>query len=189
MPMGCSSLVPYVVSLLEKQDPLHCILDLGIGMGFYGTAIRQWIDKGKHPFGTWVVGVEGFPEYRNPAWNLYNQIHVQTIQAYLDNWELSGEKPWDAILLMDVLEHFPKDDGRILLRRIRNQLGGDTAKLIVGTPAVWMEQGAAYGNALEVHHCWWTAEELAGEGFTIIQQGTEPNEFGHRMVLGWSPRL
>lgn len=54
--------------------------------------------------------------------------------------------------------------------------------LFVGTPAVWMEQGAVYGNELERHRSIWTAEEFRTAGFEVLDSG-ELDRFGNRMLL------
>ena len=47
---------------------------------------------------------------------------------------------------------------------------------------VWMEQEDAYGNEFERHRSLWTAEELRGAGFEVLEAG-EPDRFGNQMLL------
>jgi hypothetical protein len=49
-------------------------------------------------------------------------------------------------------------------------------QFFVGTPAVWMEQGAVYGNEFERNRSLWTAEELRGVGCELLEAG-EPARF------------
>ena len=67
-------------------------------------------------------------------------------------------------------------------RRGRQERGG---QLFAGTPAVWVEQVAAYGNDLERHRSLWTAENLRGAGFEVVDDG-EPDRFGNQMLLAVS---
>ncbi len=101
MPIGCISCVPYVASRLMQRRP-ESVLDLGIGMGFYGAVIRQWLDHGVRPWHTRLVGVEGWPGYRNPTWDLYDEVHLESIESYLDK----SRERFEAVLLMDL--HFLK---------------------------------------------------------------------------------
>lgn len=62
MPIGCCSLIPTIATqfVVFRQGS---VLDLGIGMGFYGAVVRQWLDGGVQPWRTRLVGVEGFAAY------------------------------------------------------------------------------------------------------------------------------
>ena len=68
-----------------------------------------------------------------------------------------------------------------VLPAVRRQLS-PVGRLYVGTPAVWMEQGAVYGNRFECHRSLWTADELRATGFDILGDGTA-DRFGNQMLL------
>ena len=176
MPIGCTSFVPMIAHELMKHRPAS-VLDLGIGMGFYGAVVRQWLDLGVRPWRTCLVGVEGFEAYRNPCWELYDGVVAARIEDYL---AMAGGV-WDAILLLDVLEHFKRTAGESVLSAARQRLSAN-GRLFVGTPAVWMEQGAFYGNELERHRSLWTADELRAVGFTVLWDGS-PDTAGNEMLL------
>jgi len=177
VPIGCCSLVPEIATRLARSRP-RSVLDLGIGMGFYGAVVRQWLDFGVRPWRTRLVGIEGFAGYRNPCWDLYDEVIVSPIEAYLNQ----STEMWDAILLLDVLEHFSHSVGERILVTARERLSAG-GQFFVGTPAVWMEQGAAYDNELERHRSLWTAEQLREAGFEVLVSG-ELDRFGNRMLLG-----
>ena len=82
MPIGCTSLVPMIAHELMAHRP-SSVLDLGIGMGFYGAVVRQWLDLGVRPWRTRIVGVEGFEAYRNPCWDVYDTVINSKIEDYL----------------------------------------------------------------------------------------------------------
>lgn len=187
MPIGCLSILGLIIDDLYKsvvgipKENLH-ILDCGIGMGQYGSAIRQWIDHGYAPnFKTYIMGIEGFSAYRNPAWQLYNFVHVMTIQEWL-KWEVSLKDRFDCILLLDVLEHFDAEEGSDILNQLKARLkpGG---VFYVATPGIMNEQGAAYGNVLETHKYQWSGAELIVRDFDIMQDGTEPDGLGNYMLV------
>ncbi len=176
MPIGCCSLVPAIATELQLARP-RSVLDLGIGMGFYGAVVRQWLDLDVWPWRTKLVGVEGFAAYRNPCWDLYDEVIVSPIEEFLER----TTETWDAILLLDVLEHFAHAAGEEILAAARGRLSPQ-GRLFVGTPAVWMEQGAAYGNEFEWHRSLWTAAELREAGFDVLDDG-ETDRFGNQMLL------
>ncbi len=109
---------------------------------------------------------------------VYDEVIVSPIEEYLNQ----STETWDAILLLDVLEHFSHDTGSQLLAAARGRLS-QGGQFFVGTPAVWIEQTAAYGNEFERHQSLWTAEELREAGFEMLDSG-EPDRFGNRMLLG-----
>ena len=176
MPIGCCSLVPTIVTQLQLARP-SSVLDLGIGMGFYGAVIRQWLDLGVRPWRTRLVGVEGFAAYRNPCWELYDEVAVAPIEDFLE----ATTGTWDAILLLDVLEHFEHEKGAEILAYSRRRLS-PSGRFYVGTPAVWMEQGAVHGNEFERHRSLWTAEELRATGFHVLVDG-RTDHFGNQMLF------
>ena len=176
MPIGCCSLVPAITTQLGLRRP-NSVLDLGIGMGFYGAVVRQWLDYGVRPWRTRLVGVEGFAAYRNPCWDLYDEVVVSSIGDYL----VASTETWDAILLLDVLEHFEHDEGAQILEAARRRLAPD-GRFFVGTPAIWMEQGAVYGNEFERHHSLWTGDELQAAGIDVIRDG-QKDGYGNQMLL------
>jgi hypothetical protein len=184
MPIGCVSAVPHVISALVASRP-ESVLDLGIGMGLYGAAVRQWLDGGIVNGATRLVGVEAFSAYGNPCWDLYDAVHVQTIESFLErDAAVWGAVPWGAILCCDVLEHFERGDGERLLERLKAR----GRMVVVVTPGVWMEQGAAHGNEWERHRSSWSAADLEARGFRILQDGTL-DEFGTLCLTGvyWAP--
>ena len=177
MPIGCCSLVPAIATQFALRRP-SSVLDLGIGMGFYGAVVRQWVDGGVQPWRTRLVGVEGFAAYRSPCWDLYDEVIESSIERFVEvNTDL-----WDTILLLDVLEHFEHAQGEAILSVLHSRLslGG---RLFVGSPAVWMDQGASYGNEFERHRSLWTADNLRALGFELLGDGTK-DRFGNQMLFG-----
>jgi len=147
-------------------------------MGFYGAVVRQWLDAGVKPWRTRLVGVEAWEAYRNPCWELYDRVEVRMIESYL----AETVKQFDGILLLDTLEHFDREAGDRVLRDCCARLTAGGV-LIVATPGVNQQQGAAHGNELERHRSFWTAAEVAAMGFAIAADGLSLDPFGHRMVI------
>jgi hypothetical protein len=149
------------------------ILDLGIGFGMNGCGIRNWYDLGLNPFKTKLVGVEGFEGYRNPAWGLYDEVIVDNILNVVDRIEV-----FDMILITDVIEHFSKDEGIVLLEKLKHKVN---KCVMVSTPGVWIEQGEYMGNKLEEHKSMWTVNDFKALGYGIVQDGTI-DDMGHMMI-------
>lgn len=174
MPIGSIQVYGQMVEALVPIK-INSVLDIGIGMGANGVAIRNWKDSGYKPnFKTRLVGVEAFEDYRNPTWDLYDKIFVDDITKILD--ELPN---FDAILMTDVIEHFSKEDGIKLIERLKPKAN---KILFISTPAIWMEQGAAYGNEYERHRSLWSAKEFSMLGFKIVDNGLM-GYLGARMVV------
>jgi len=168
MPIGSFTVVPHVAKQLATQRPGR-VLDLGIGSGFYGAVVRQWVDLGVRPWNTFLLGVEAWADYRNALWDLYDVVVVDTIESYMARFQ----ERFDSVILGDVLEHFELPEGAALLRQAQARVApGGT--LIVATPAVFVEQSAVNGNNLERHRSCWTAAGLESLGFQTVLNGNEP---------------
>ena len=176
MPIGSYTLLPYVAHHLAVHQPRR-VLDLGIGLGIYGAVVRQWLDAGVAPWRTHLSGVEIWAAYRNPLWELYDVVWTETIEEFLGR----QRDRFDLVLMSDVVEHFEKGQGILVLKTVMNVVarGG---WFFVGTPAIFMPQGAAYGNEHERHRSLWTRDDLVDLGFELLKDGTV-DEFGNQMLL------
>lgn len=182
MPIGSFTVIPYVAKQLATRRPGR-VLDLGIGSGFYGAVVRQWVDLGVRPWRTFLTGVEVWAEYRNPLWDLYDVIVVATIQDYLSRFR----DLFDCVILGDVLEHFPSEDGLLLLEQLQARVA-PSGLLVVATPAVFVEQVSVYGNEFERHRSIWSAAQLESLGFRTVLSGEEPQVAFDPMVLSFWER-
>lgn len=181
MPIGSYAVVPWVVEALWRRQPAR-VLDLGIGFGFWGAAVRQWLDNGVQPFRVYLAGVEGFPAYRNPAWSLYHHIWEEPIQRF--SWRSTRGGPaqgWDFIICTDVIEHFTQSQALNMLAVAQTSLapGGE---LWVSSPAVFCEQGPEHGNEFERHRTFWGPAEMRAAGLEVVWDG-QPDAWQHRMVI------
>jgi hypothetical protein len=83
--------------------------------------------------------------------------------------------------MTDVIEHFTKDEGVRVITRAKERLN-EKGLFVIVTPAVWIEQGAAYGNELETHRSLWTAFEFQAHGFNVVKDGTK-DDMGYMMIV------
>lgn len=164
MPISSFSVIPDVVHELQQAKR---VLDIGIGNGMYGCLIRNYLPDSH------ITGIEGFAGYNNKMWACYDHIIIGIVPGVLD--ELV--KGFDAIVMCDVIEHFDKEQGLIVVERLKALLhkGG---KLIISTPSIFVHQGAVYGNDLEQHKSLWSAEELPG---FVAVRSPECDKYGHYM--------
>lgn len=155
------------------------VLDLGVGMGMNGAAVRNWLDLGTKQAngGKWRVkldGVEAFSKYKNPAWQLYDKVYEVDIRKFIEM-----NVSYDLVIMTDVIEHFDKAEGLAILQRLKEICN---KAVMVSTPAIWIEQGDAYGNVFETHRSLWTVQDFRQAGYGIVMDGTV-DQFGHMMIL------
>jgi hypothetical protein len=153
-----------IMGEIQRLSP-KSVLDIGVGFGKWGVLCREILDAGHgrcrpDQWEAEINGVEVWKPYANPCWNVYSRVSV-------------GEKlagcalGYDLVLAVDVLEHFEREHGRILL------LGWVLANkhVIVSVPNGVMEQGEVFGNPHEAHL--WTfhgTEEFKDYKFKLIHQ-------------------
>lgn len=179
VPIGSFAAVPSLVQTLLQLHP-RSVLDLGLGFGGNGAAVREWLDLGVTPWRTHLVGVECWMDYRNPVWDLYNVIHAQTIEQFLaGNHEL-----FECVLFTEVLEHFDKPAGKKILDDLRRHVA-PAGSLIITSPAQFFPQGAAYGNERERHRSYWSFAELRDWGFTVDRVGSDRLMCGECWFARW----
>src|SRR6185436_17011472 len=85
MRIGSYASVPFIVQQMIETAPRR-VLDLGIGFGGNGLLVRQWIDLGARPWKTFLAGVEVWADYRNPTWDLYDLVIVDTVENYFERY-------------------------------------------------------------------------------------------------------
>lgn len=178
MPIGSFSCFGKIIQSILATNP-KSVLDLGIGFGMNGAAVRNWLDLGTKEAhgGKWSIkleGVEAFEKYRNPTWDLYDKVHVCDIREFIDKTDR-----FDLILMTDVIEHFHKAEGEWILNKLKDRC---KKAVVVSTPAVWAEQNAVYGNEYERHKSHWTINDFRNMGYGIVKNG-DRDEFGHRMII------
>jgi 2-polyprenyl-3-methyl-5-hydroxy-6-metoxy-1,4-benzoquinol methylase len=110
MPLSFVQAIPVVIEQVAHLKP-SSILDVGIGFGKYGVLLREVLELPyeRYAQSQWKVkidGVEAFDGYRNPIHEFaYNRVFYGRIEEILP---FLGQ--YDVILLIDVLEHFEKEE-------------------------------------------------------------------------------
>ncbi len=179
MPIGSFAVVPELVQALLIAQP-RSVLDLGLGFGGGGVLVREWLDLGVRPWRTHLVGVECWADYRNPVWDLYDVVYLQTMEQFLEH----SRQQFDVVLLSDVLEHFERPEGEWLLNKSMNVVapGG---QLFVTTPATFFPQDASHGNEREQHRVFWSEEDLRRFRFSVRRVGSPDFYCGESWFASW----
>lgn len=152
MPTSWFQAIPDILSLLQREQP-RTILDIGVGFGKYGLLIRDILEisferYNKQQWMCQIDGVEAFEGYKNPIHEyVYNRVYYNDIR------DIIHQLPnYDVILLIDVIEHFEKEEGYKLI----NELLKHTNKsLIISTPLYPGKQEEYNGNYYEKHKSRW----------------------------------
>ena len=140
------------------------ILEIGTGFGKYGMLFREYLDiwaaaadPSRLAPENWQVRIDGIEYFESYISDLQRQIYDRLIIG--DALEEIDRLPaYDLIFLGDVIEHFPKEDGQLLLTKC---LTHANRMVLVTTPNYFNPQGPEYGNTRETHHCLWTNKDFA----------------------------
>jgi hypothetical protein len=161
MPTSYFQAVPAVVNEVLKARP-SSVLELGVGFGKYGVVLREVLDiqprrYNREDWQAKIDGVEGFAAYRNPVHDhVYSRVYYGLIEDVLP-----GLGMYDAVLMVDVIEHFDKRAGRkVLEEAIRHA----SKAVIVSTPVEPAVLKPYLGNELDTHKSKWMPEDFAGVG-------------------------
>lgn len=170
MPSSDPSNISEIIKIVYSIKP-NAILDVGIGTGKYGLLFRDYLDghwagNAFHDKTTWklnLIGIEIFPQYITPVHEyIYTDIWIG--DAYELLTKVSNQNCFDLVFLGDVLEHFEKEQGRLLLRAIRNHWLRPSGHILISTPNFKTQINnpscAIFGNTHEVHKCRWYPDDF-----------------------------
>ncbi|MCM8792655.1 MAG: class I SAM-dependent methyltransferase [Candidatus Omnitrophica bacterium] len=134
-----------------KRELKDCdtVLDLGCG---YDSLLKYQRMK-------FSVGVDYFMPYILESKD--KSIHHHYIRADIREIEFKP-RSFDAVLLLNVLEHFNKQEGYRLIERVSRFA---YKKIIITTPNGYLNQIVNSENPLQEHHSGWKVEELKALGF------------------------
>jgi SAM-dependent methyltransferase len=146
--------LPSVTKYIQKElAGCATILDLGCGRGFNSPLQGMVL--------TQTLGVDIFQPYLEEC--RQKNIHSGYIQADIREIEFK-DSPFDAVLMLEVLEHFTKEEGRRLLDRCSSWA---RKKVIISTPNGYLWQDGYDNNPFQEHKSGWSVEELQHLGFSV----------------------
>jgi hypothetical protein len=146
------------MDLIVNINP-NSVLDIGTGFGKYGLLCREYLElwDGRQNYDKFlrrIDGVEAFESYITPLHKfVYDNLYTRDISKLADNLDFS----YDLVLLIDVLEHFDKAEGRSLLTKILARNKG----VLISTPKYPSNQKDAFNNIYEIHRARWTKQEIS----------------------------
>jgi hypothetical protein len=145
------------MNLIVILNP-NSLLDIGTGFGKYGLLCREYLElwdgrENYYQFLRRIDGVEAFGKYITPLHQfVYNNIYVKDVSDLVEELDYS----YDLVLLVDVLEHFDKLQGKALLSKLLAKNKG----IFISTPKNPSKQKNAFNNIYERHRSRWTRKEL-----------------------------
>jgi 2-polyprenyl-3-methyl-5-hydroxy-6-metoxy-1,4-benzoquinol methylase len=148
MPTSFLDNIPTIVRIVQRLEPGR-VLDVGIGHGKYGLLTREYLSGDTGRSDIVVDGLEGFSGYVGEIQRaIYDQVLIADIRE-LD----FGALDYDLYLLIDVLEHVPKEEGHRILAAM-------AGTVLVSTPKEDYRAHYAH-NPLEDHQSHWVIGDFA----------------------------
>gem|GEM_PF-441897 len=158
MPSSQHYHISKIMDLITILDP-QSVLDVGVGFGKYGILCREYLElwDGRQQYSNFkrrIDGVEAFGPYITELHKYaYDNIYVDDVRDLVDNLDFR----YDLVLLIDVLEHFNKADGELLLQKLLQRNLG----ILISTPKKPSEQKNAFGNDYETHKSKWKKKDIS----------------------------
>ena len=148
------SIFPTNVYILKKElKDCHSVLDLGCGP----DSPIQYCNNIKHS-----IGVEAFQPYLDVSQK--NGIHTEYINKKIGELEFE-ENSFDAVILMEVIEHMEETEGLEVLKKIETWA---RKKVIISTPNGFFPQKIIDNNPMQVHLSGWDTKKMESLGFSKI---------------------
>lgn len=134
-----------------KRELRNCdsVLDLGCGAD---SPVKYCSIK-------YSMGVDAYKPYLKESEK--RQIHNEYLLGDITRVRFKPQS-FDAVILIDVLEHIDKTAGERLLEKAEIWA---RKKVIVSTPNGFVAQKSLDGNPYQTHRCGWTVDEMARFGY------------------------
>ncbi len=144
-------LFPTTIFCLRKNlKDCESVLDLGCG----SSSPVQFCRDIKQS-----VGVEAFAPYLEESKK--RKIHTEYVGKKVEEVDFP-RKSFDAVIMVEVLEHLPKESGYAMLKKAEKWA---RKKVIVSTPNGFLPQRERDNNILQKHLSGWGLNEMKNLGF------------------------
>lgn len=166
MPSSHHGQVSKILDIILTLNP-QSVLDVGVGFGKYGFLCREYLElwDGREEYKNFlrrIDGIEAFPEYLTPVHDfVYSNIYIGDAVKLINHSEVH----YDLVLLIDVLEHFTKEQGEELIKEILTSNKG----VLISIPKDIGIQEDAFKNVYETHRANWSKKELSNFGNHYFQ--------------------
>jgi SAM-dependent methyltransferase len=128
------------------------VLDLGCGP----SSPVQYCDWVKYS-----VGVEAYMPYLRESKR--KRIHDKYLNKKIEELRFK-ENEFDAVIMIEVLEHLPKRLGLEIIKKARKWA---RKKVVISCPNGYLPQKALDNNPLQQHLSGWKVSEMRGLGFKV----------------------
>ena len=173
MSCGVFTEVQFILNhIIPKNLENVKVLDLGIGFGFYGWALKAHGYHG-NPYeakgfvGTpYIVGVEVNPDraHHTEKFGLYDEVHV------LDVTKEIPEGKYGVIIMSHLIEHLSKEDALTLLSKLEEMC---TGVIVIACP--YGDTTGLEAKSLDFHISAWYEKDFNDLGYK-----TRHMRFSHR---------
>lgn len=160
MPTSNLACWPRILNMVETIRPApRSLLDVGAGHGKAAVLLREYLNAPPDR----IDAVEAWQPYVDDfgLHELYDAV-IEADVRQLDDATLAG---YDAVLLVDVIEHLSHDDGVELLARTPGWI-------VVCTPAEFFDNGPGLPPT-ETHRSLWTVDDFAALDGRLDTHATE----------------
>ncbi len=148
-----SGLLHTLVHELQRElKDCETVLDLGCGP----SSPIQHCKNVKHS-----VGVEIFGPYLEESKS--KGIHSEYLQKKISELNFP-EDSFDAVIMIEVLEHLPKETGEDILKKAERWA---RKKIIISSPNGFIAQKAVDGNQFQKHLSGWDYREMKSRDFKV----------------------
>jgi SAM-dependent methyltransferase len=143
--------LPYCLS--SSLSDCETVLDLGCGPSSPIKSVKHL---------SYSVGVELFEPYllESKRQGIHNKYICSDIMSLSFD-----DNSFDAVILIDVLEHLPEEEGFELLRRVERWA---SKKVVVNSPNGFVKQMALDGNPFQEHLSGWDYSLMKNLGFHSV---------------------
>jgi SAM-dependent methyltransferase len=158
MPSSDHRQIPIIIDILKLISP-RTILDIGCGCGKYGLLAKEYL-RDKPYIDGWkkverVDGLEVFDKYITDIQKaIYDNLYIgDATEIEIGDYEL--------YMLIDSIEHMPKDKGLELVNKLKNK-----GKVLIATPKKFEVHPVRYGNSHEEHISHYTYKDFNGKDYS-----------------------
>ena len=117
--------------------------------------------------------------------SISKKIHSKYIKADIRKVNFD-ESSFDAVVAIEVIEHFSKKDGLILIEKMKKW---SRKRIIITTPNGFIFQEGYHNNPLQKHKSGWSVKELRELGFIVYGINGWKRLRGHRGEIKYYPKL